>query len=70
MDVATPDRLLNGRITLFQSPSGYRAGMDAALLAAACDAPANARVLEAGCGPGGVLLAAATRCVGARFMGI
>ena len=70
MDVATPDRLLNGRISLFQSPSGYRAGMDAALLAAACDAPANARVLEAGCGPGGVLLAAATRCVGARFMGI
>ena len=70
MDVATPDRLLNGAISVFQSAKGYRAGMDAALLAAACDAPQGARVLEAGCGPGAVLLVAALRCDGARFVGI
>ena len=44
--------------------------MDAALLAAACDAADRARVLEAGCGAGGALLAAATRRQGARFVGL
>jgi tRNA1(Val) A37 N6-methylase TrmN6 len=49
---------------------GYRAGMDAALLAAACDAADGARVLEAGCGAGGALLAAAVRRPGAMFLGV
>ncbi|WP_419321478.1 tRNA1(Val) (adenine(37)-N6)-methyltransferase [Caulobacter sp. ErkDOM-E] len=44
--------------------------MDAALLAAACDAHSSDRVLEAGCGVGGALLAAATRRPGARFHGV
>ena len=44
--------------------------MDAALLAAACDAADGARVLEAGCGAGGALLAAATRRPGASFLGV
>ncbi|CAN7467787.1 methyltransferase [Phenylobacterium sp. LjRoot164] len=44
--------------------------MDAALLAAACDAGDGARVLEAGCGPGGALLAAAARRPGASFVGM
>ncbi|MCX7588227.1 hypothetical protein OUA97_17660, partial [Phenylobacterium sp. 58.2.17] len=47
------DRLLGGRVLLRQGVRGYRAGMDAALLAAACDAADGARVLEAGCGAGG-----------------
>ena len=44
--------------------------MDAALLAAACDAADGARVLEAGCGAGGALLAAASRRPGASFVGV
>jgi tRNA1(Val) A37 N6-methylase TrmN6 len=66
----TQDRLLNGRIALRQSADGYRAGMDAALLAAACDARDGDRVIEAGCGPGAALLAAAVRRPGALFAGV
>lgn len=69
MDV-TQDRLLNGRVHLRQPARGYRAGMDAALLAAACDAASGDRVLEAGCGAGGALLAAAIRRDGTRLVGI
>lgn len=66
----TEDRVLNGRVRLRQKAGGYRVGMDAALLAAACDAGPGERVLEAGCGVGGALLAAATRRPGARFLGV
>lgn len=66
----TEDRVLNGRVRLRQKTGGYRVGMDAALLAAACDAGPGERVLEAGCGVGGALLAAATRRPGARFLGV
>lgn len=69
MDV-TEDRLLNGRARLRQPARGYRAGMDAALLAAACDARPGERVLEAGCGAGGALVAAAVRREGALFTGL
>lgn len=62
--------MLDGRIRLRQAASGYRAGMDAALLAAACDIPEGGRVIEAGCGVGGALLAAASRRPGARFVGL
>ena len=55
---------------LRQKPDGYRAGMDAALLAAACDALPGQRVLEPGCGVGGALLAAATRRPEAIFQGV
>ena len=48
--------LLGGRIRLRQPAKGYRAGMDAALLAAAVDAAPGQRVLEAGCGAGAVLM--------------
>mgnify|MGYP001315033204 CR=1 FL=1 len=64
------DRLLNGRVLLRQPTRGYRAGMDAALLAAACDPKPGERVLEAGCGPGAALLAAAARHPGAGFTGV
>lgn len=66
----TEDRLLDGRVLLRQPARGYRAGMDAALLAGACDARAGERVLEAGCGPGAALLAAAVRRPEARFVGV
>ena len=70
MDATPEDLLLDGRVRLRQAQGGYRAGMDAALLAAACDAPDGARVLEAGCGVGGALLAAAARRPGAVFVGM
>lgn len=70
MDDTTEDRVLDGRVRLRQPQRGYRAGLDAALLAAACDAPDGARVIEAGCGAGGALLAAAARRPGARFVGV
>lgn len=70
MDAPTEDGLLNGRVRLRQPAKGYRAGMDAALLAAACDARARERVIEAGCGPGAALLAAAVRRPAAAFVGI
>jgi tRNA1(Val) A37 N6-methylase TrmN6 len=70
MNSVTEDRLLGGRLRLRQPARGYRAGLDAALLAAACDAGDGARVLEAGCGVGAALLAAAARRPGARFAGL
>ncbi|KRA57866.1 methyltransferase [Caulobacter sp. Root655] len=66
----TEDAVLNGRVRLRQAVTGYRAGMDAALLAAACDAAPGERVIEAGCGVGGALLAAARRREGVRFVGL
>lgn len=70
MRTVTEDRVLDGRVRLRQPSRGYRAGLDAALLAAACDAETGQRVLEAGCGAGGALLAAAVRRPGASFVGI
>lgn len=69
MDV-TEDGLLDGRVRLRQPRVGYRAGLDAALLAAACDAGPGERVIEAGCGAGGAMLAAAARRPGVRFVGV
>ena len=64
------DRVLGGRIHLRQPRRGYRAGLDAALLAAACDALPGQRVIEAGCGVGGALLAAAARRPDTAFVGV
>jgi tRNA1(Val) A37 N6-methylase TrmN6 len=64
------DLLMGGRVRLRQPLEGYRAGMDAALLAAAVDAKAGERVLEAGCGAGAALFQAAVRRPDARFTGV
>jgi tRNA1(Val) A37 N6-methylase TrmN6 len=66
----TQDHMLGGRLTLSQPTKGYRAGLDAALLAAACDAKPGERVLEAGCGVGAVMLVAAARRPGVSFVGV
>ena len=66
----TQDRILDGAVLLNQPAKGYRAGIDAALLAAACDAKSGERVLEIGCGVGGALLAAAHRRPDADFTGL
>jgi tRNA1(Val) A37 N6-methylase TrmN6 len=69
MDVTT-DGMLGGRLQVTQPRVGYRAGVDAALLAAAAGAAPGSRVIEAGCGVGAALLAAAARQPNARFVGI
>lgn len=69
MDVTT-DGMLGGRLRLAQPRVGYRAGVDAALLAAACGAAPGARLIEAGCGVGAALLAAAARQPNVHFVGI
>ena len=66
----TDDQVLGGRVALRQRDQGYRSGLDAALLAAACDSGPGQRVIEAGCGVGGALLAAAARRPGSRFVGV
>lgn len=66
----TDDALLGGRLRLRQPRRGYRAGLDAALLAAAVEARPGERVLEAGCGVGGALLQAAVRSPKAEFTGV
>lgn len=53
--------LLGGRVRLRQPAKGYRAGMDAALLAAAAGPEPGERVIEAGCGAGAVLMQMAAR---------
>ncbi len=62
--------LLGGRVRLRQPARGYRAGLDAALLAAAVAATPGQRVIEAGCGAGGALLKIAARCHGAVLTGV
>jgi tRNA1(Val) A37 N6-methylase TrmN6 len=62
--------LLGGRVTALQPAAGYRAGMDAALLAAAVAALPGERFLEAGCGVGGALLQGAIRRPDAAFVGV
>ncbi len=62
--------LLGGRLRLLQPKAGYRAGMDAALLAACIGGKPGERILEAGCGPGAALLQAAFRAPDARFTGV
>lgn len=64
-DVCPPEvsesALLGGRVRLRQPAKGYRAGMDAALLAAAVTAKPGDRIFEAGCGAGAVLMQIAAR---------
>ncbi len=72
---ATFSHLLAGRVKLAQPVKGYRAGMDAALLAAACasicdEKPRAADALEPGCGAGAALLSLKARCPRLRLTGI
>ncbi len=57
----TSDAFLGGKVTALQPACGYRAGVDAVLLAACTPAKPADRVLELGCGVG-----VASLCLGAR----
>lgn len=59
------DRILGGRVALWQPRDGYRAGVDAVFLAASIAAQPGQQVLDLGCGAG-----AASLCLGARVPGL
>ena len=65
----TQDRFLDGSVTVIQPATGYRAGMDAVLLAASLQAGEGETLAEAGCGAGAALLCAAHRLKGSAFTG-
>lgn len=69
-DEIVENALMGGRVRLLQPAKGYRAGMDAALLAAAAGAGSGDRVFEAGCGAGGVLMQIAGRAPGVSLTGL
>lgn len=66
----TDDAFLGGRLNILQPRHGYRAGLDAVMLAAAvpgCEG-ASFSVLDAGAGVGTAGLCVAWRCPGARVV--
>ena len=67
----TATHLLGGRVKVMQPETGYRIGMDGALLAAACASlPKVKTALELGCGAGGALLSLKSRCPVLKLTGI
>lgn len=52
----TKDKLLGGRVTIFQPQKGYRAAIDPVLLAASVRLSANMSILDLGIGTGAVSL--------------
>ena len=66
----TEDMVLGGRVRLVQPETGFRAGTDSLLLAAALEAGFDGEALELGSGAGGALLPAAFRVSRARFVGL
>lgn len=65
----TRDGFLGGRVHVQQPARGYRAGLDAVLLAAAIEAGEGAAVAEAGAGAGTASLCLAARCPGLSVTG-
>jgi tRNA1Val (adenine37-N6)-methyltransferase len=69
-DPATEDTFMGGRIIVRQPARGFRAGLDAVMLAAAVPALAGEEVLELGAGAGTASLCLARRVEGVRVKGI
>lgn len=67
--LVTYDRFLAGAVTVVQPARGYRAGMDAVLLAASLSAAQGESLAEAGSGAGAALLCAAHRLDSCHFTG-
>ncbi|HEY0300861.1 MAG TPA: DUF2007 domain-containing protein, partial [Rhizomicrobium sp.] len=65
----TEDRFLGGRLTVRQFAGGFRAGLDAVMLAAAVPARDGDEVLELGSGAGTASLCLAARVPGVHVVG-
>src|SRR5689334_17504642 len=66
----TEDALLGGRMRVRQPARGYRINVDTLLLAAAVEALDGMRLMEAGCGVGGALIALAVRNENISLLGV
>jgi tRNA1(Val) A37 N6-methylase TrmN6 len=66
----TSDGFLGGQITLLQPARGFRAGLDAVLLAAAIPARSGSEVLDLGSGVGTAALCLAARVKGCGITGV
>jgi tRNA1(Val) A37 N6-methylase TrmN6 len=66
----TVDDFLGGKVRLIQLKEGYRAGLDAVLLAASIPAAAGDRALDIGAGTGSVAICLAARCAGVLADGL
>jgi tRNA1(Val) A37 N6-methylase TrmN6 len=64
------DRFLGGRVLVRQPENGFRAGLDAVMLAAAVPAAAGEEALELGAGAGTASLCLAARIEGLTVLGI
>ncbi|MTH78950.1 tRNA1(Val) (adenine(37)-N6)-methyltransferase [Paracoccus aestuariivivens] len=64
------DGFLGGRLQIKQPATGYRAGADAVMLAAACPASPGQSVLELGCGAGVALFCLAARVSDLKLTGL
>ena len=69
MSDTTEDRFLNGRVIVRQTVTGFRAGLDAVMLAAAVPAGARDCALELGAGAGTASLCLAARVGGCSVTG-
>jgi tRNA1(Val) A37 N6-methylase TrmN6 len=69
-EILTVNRFLGGRVIAAQPSSGFRAGHDTVLIAAAVPAESDSVVLELGSGAGIASLCLAARVPGARIVGI
>ena len=66
----TRDKFLGGRLTISQPAEGFRAGLDAVMLAAAVPARVEDNVLELGAGVGTASLCLASRASGCSVTGV
>jgi tRNA1(Val) A37 N6-methylase TrmN6 len=66
----TEDRFLDGRVIVRQPARGFRAGLDAVMLAASVPARAGDEVLELGAGVGTASLCLAARVTGCLVTGV
>lgn len=64
------DDFLGGKVRLIQLEKGYRAGMDAVLLAASIKVNSGDKALDLGTGTGGVAICLAARCPGVAIDGL
>ncbi len=69
-DDLTCDDFLGGALSIWQPRKGYRAGVDAVLLAASVPAKPGQSVLELGCGVGTAALCLAARVPGVEVTGV
>ena len=70
MTGTSEDRFLGGRLKVRQPEDGFRAGLDAVMLAAAVPAAAGEEALELGAGAGAASLCLAARIEGLTVLGI